>query len=74
MYNRMDRLWYKLFCRGYVARGVIHITEGKIIGKERLIVHEIGHILGYKHTWNVYLMHPSWIGRWFWKWNKNDDL
>ena len=69
-----EKLWYYLFCRGYTTRGVIYIREGTWIGIEKLILHEIGHILGYDHMWCIYIMHPSWIGRWIWKWNKNDSL
>jgi acetyltransferase-like isoleucine patch superfamily enzyme len=72
--KRMHNLWYKIFGRGYTTRGVVYIRKRTWIGLEKLILHEIGHILGYGHTWRVYIMHPSWIGRWIWKWNKNDSL
>jgi hypothetical protein len=69
----MTGWWYKTFCRGFVIGDVIYIREGTWLGLDRLVIHEIGHILGYKHTWLPYIMHPSWIGRWFWKFNRKSD-
>lgn len=72
--EKFRRLWYYLFCRGYTIGNVIYIREGTWLGLERLVLHEIGHILGYKHTWWVNLMHPSWIGRWLMRFNKDDRV
>jgi len=70
-----DEFKYKPWqARGYVSGRTIYIREGTRIGLERLILHEIGHILGYDHTWYPFIMHPSWVGRWFWRWNKDDNL
>ena len=60
--------------RGYTVGGEIFIRKGTWIGLEKLIIHEIGHILGYDHTWYPYIMHPSWVGRWFWKWNEDENV
>lgn len=65
-------LWFmKRFVRGFTYMGIIYIKEGTKFGLDRLILHEIGHILGYKHTWKPNLMFRSWIGRWFKRFPKN---
>lgn len=51
--------------RGFRINQEIIIKENARIGLNRLILHEIGHLLGYKHTWKLTLMNPSWVFRWF---------
>jgi len=70
----MSGWWYKTFCRGFTMAGIIYIKEGTWLGLDRLVLHEIGHILGYEHTWLPYIMFPSWIGRWIMRFNKNDNI
>ena len=66
-------LWFmKKFVRGFRRGEYIYIKQGTKFGLERLILHEIGHILGYKHTWKPNLMFRSWIGRWFKRFPKSD--
>ncbi len=50
--------------RGFRINQEIYIREDARIGLNRLILHEIGHILGYNHTWKFTLMNPSWVFRW----------
>jgi len=49
--------------------GVVHydiyIKDSAKIGREKLILHEIGHVLRKKHTWFPTLMNPTWLFRWF---------
>ena len=54
--------------RGFTAHGLICIKEGTWLGRHRLIIHEIGHLLDKDHTWWPTLMHRSWAFRWFNRW------
>jgi len=42
----------------------IYIKDSAKIGREKLIKHEIGHVMGKKHTWLPTLMNPTWVFRW----------
>ncbi|MHA2501799.1 MAG: hypothetical protein ACXAE3_02835 [Candidatus Kariarchaeaceae archaeon] len=56
--------WRRRLTRGLTLSGLVFIKSGTLVGKKRLILHEIGHIQGRKHTWKPGLMHPSWLFRW----------
>jgi hypothetical protein len=59
-------LWFCVkFVRGFASRNEVYIKEKTKIGLERLILHEIGHLLNYNHTWKPTLMNPTWVFRWF---------
>lgn len=61
----------RYFTRGFMTKhGTnynIYIKDSAKIGREKLILHEIGHVLGKKHTWLPTLMNPTWVFRWI-KW------
>lgn len=63
--GRYPRWFLKKFVRGFTVNGKIVIREKIKIGLHRLVLHEVGHIIGYKHTIIPKIMFPSWIGRWF---------
>lgn len=50
--------------RGIALNGEIYIRESAKIGRNRLIEHEIGHILGKTHTWLPTTMNFTWVFRW----------
>lgn len=54
----------KKFTGGFTVYGEIFIKKSRKIGRKRLILHEIGHILGYQHTWKPTIMNPTWLFRW----------
>ena len=58
--------WMARFIGGFCtpSNKVIYIKESRK-GDVRLLNHERGHLLGFKHTWLPTLMFPSWIGRIF---------
>lgn len=62
----LDPPWYLSLVRAFVYRRVIYLRRGAwMVGFDRLVKHEIGHILGYRHNWWKFnLMHPSGIFRW----------
>jgi len=59
------RLWYKQFIRAYTWNNIIYIKKtAKFLfahSKEDVILHEIGHILGYQHRWFGTM---TWHGLW----------
>ena len=73
-YEWKDNWYARKFIRGYTTGGRIYIKEGTWLGLEKLILHEIGHIMSYKHTCFPAIMFPSWVGRLLWKWNRYDSL
>ncbi len=65
--------WLKRWLiRGMVQDDTIFIKD-TASHDHKLIKHEIGHLLGYKHTWRFYLNNPSWAGRWFNKFYDNRE-
>ena len=56
--------WMARFIGGYCtpSNKCIYIKESRK-GDVKLLAHERGHLLGFKHTWLPTLMFPSWIGR-----------
>jgi len=62
-------VWKRKLIRGFTrtyGSGVydIYIKDSAKIGREKLIKHEIGHVLRKKHTWLPTLMNPTWVFRW----------
>ena len=69
---RNTPLWRRKIIRGFVvfdpnnrlSTYEIYIKKGTKIGRDMLIKHEIGHVLGYEHTWYPTIMNPTWLFRW----------
>ncbi len=51
--------------RGFIVNNTMYIRKGTRIGLAKLILHEIGHAMGKKHTWLPTVMNPTWVFRWF---------
>lgn len=58
----------RLFIGGFVLGGKIYIRKGRLRNRRKLILHEIGHVLGYQHTWKPTIMNPTWLLRWRERW------
>ena len=58
------RLRLKL-TRGIAWDNKVYIREAVGLGRDKLIIHEIGHTLGFGHTWKPTIMNPTWLFRWF---------
>ena len=47
--------WYKRWIRGFVIEHTVYLKKSARFlfphSKEDLVLHEIGHMLGYKHRW-----------------------
>lgn len=61
--------WLRMkLSRGFMEGKYIYLREPDNwyygIAHRTLIIHEIGHILGYKHTLKPTIMNPYWIFRW----------
>lgn len=59
----------RYFTRGFTDGKIIYLLSKRHwyarINHEYLILHEIGHIKGYKHRWYIPdIMHPFWLFRW----------
>lgn len=60
-----NRFWLRRkMTGGFVLGKEIYIDKSRKIGRKKLILHEIGHVLGYGHTWKPTLMNPTWFFRW----------
>ena len=57
--------WRRRLTGGFVLGEDIFIDKQRTRGRDKLIVHEIGHTLGYGHTWKPTIMNPTWLLRWF---------
>lgn len=60
----------RLRLRVRLTRGIawgkrVYIREAVGLGREKLIIHEVGHTLGFGHTWKPTIMNPTWLFRWF---------
>jgi len=60
----------RLRIRVRLTRGIawgkrVYIREAVGLGREKLIIHEVGHTLGFGHTWKPTIMNPTWLFRWF---------
>jgi len=60
----------RLRIRVRLTRGIawgkrVYIREAVELGREKLIIHEVGHTLGFGHTWKPTIMNPTWLFRWF---------
>jgi len=57
--------WRRKLTGGVMFKDTIYIKKSRTLFRKRLILHEIGHVLGYKHTWKPTIMNPTWLFRWF---------
>lgn len=60
----------RLRLRVRLTRGIawgkrVYIREAVGLGRDKLIIHEVGHTLGFGHTWKPTIMNPTWLFRWF---------
>ena len=62
--------WKKRLIRGVTINKYVYIKDSAVIGRIRLIEHEIGHVLNNVHTWLPVTMNPTWLFRWF-RWMPN---
>lgn len=62
--------WKKRLLRGIRINEDVFIKDSAKIGKTVLIEHEVGHVLGFKHTWLPVTMNRTWLFRWF-RWMSN---
>lgn len=60
--------WRRKFTGGMMYADQIYIKKSRTLFRKRLILHEIGHVLGYQHTWKPTIMNPTWLFRWFNRW------
>lgn len=62
---------YNRTVRAKTKDGVIYIRRDALLWNyDKLMMHEIGHILGLKHSpwWKFTIMHPLGLFRWFNSW------
>lgn len=59
----------RLMIGGFLLGRNIYIKANRKLGRNKLILHEIGHKEGLGHTWKPAIMNPSWAFRWFKKIN-----
>jgi hypothetical protein len=58
-------VWYWRWIRGFLWGSKIYLKESTWFGRKKLIIHEIGHVLGHEHTYWPTTMNRWAMFRWF---------